>query len=80
MILPNKLISLSNSIAYKSTSILDEIKNKLYNPAELYAFLSEKFEDINEYIIALDLLCLMGYVNLDMQSGVLEYVKENNMW
>ena len=29
MILPNKLISLSNSIAYKSTFILDEIKNKL---------------------------------------------------
>lgn len=79
MILPNKLISLNDSIAYKSIFILDEVKNKLYKPAELYVFLSEKFEDINEYIIALDLLCLMGYLNLDMRSGVLEYVKENNM-
>jgi len=79
MILPNKLISLNDSIAYKSTFILDEIKNKLYSPAKLYILLSEKFEDINEYIIALDLLCLMGYVNLDITSGVLEYVEENNM-
>lgn len=79
MILPNKLISLNDSVAYKSTFILDEVEKKLYKPTELYVLLSEKFEDINEYIIALDLLCLMGYVNLDIASGVLEYVKKNNM-
>lgn len=79
MILPNKLISLNNSTAYKSIFIIDKVKAKLYKPAELYVLLSENFEDINEYIVALDLLCLMGYINFDMESGVLEYVKKNNM-
>ena len=47
MILPNKLISLNNSIAYKSIFIIDKVKAKLYKPAELYVLLSENFEDIN---------------------------------
>ena len=56
MILPNKLIRFQDSILAKTIYILDVIKFANYSVLELYNEVKTYFDDINEYVLALDVL------------------------
>ena len=77
MILPNKLIPFKKSTLYKTIFILNELSVQNFPISGLFTQVSEYFEDINEYIIALDVLFVLNCISYDEQSGVIKYVREN---
>lgn len=75
MILPNKLITFNESILRKTAYILDELSMDKRQIKELYYKVKDKFEDINQYIIALDVLFVLGKINYNIELQVVEYVE-----
>jgi hypothetical protein len=75
MILPNKVIRLEDSIIGKTTYLLDALKHREIGVEELYYTLSNKFDDINDFIVAIDVLFVLGSVVLE--NEVLKYVNRN---
>lgn len=77
MILPNKLIKFQDSILAKTVFILDEISVRSLSVSELYCLVKEYFEDINQYILALDVLFTLDRVNYNEEMQVMEYVEKD---
>lgn len=76
MILPNKLINFNESILSKLVYILDILSTEKSKPIrDLYIVVKDKFEDINQYIIALDVLFALEKINYNMEIKVIEYVE-----
>jgi hypothetical protein len=76
MILPNKLINFNESILSKLVYILDVLSSEKCKPIrELYIVVKDKFEDINQYIIALDVLFALQKINYNIEMKVIEYVE-----
>lgn len=69
MIVPNKIIQFDQSIIAKLPVILSLIQNKSFEALTLYAKTKKHFEDINQFIIALDVLFVLGKVVIDKNSG-----------
>lgn len=74
MILPNKVLKFEDSILGKLTYILDVLKKGDIVIGDLYQELSDKLDDVNSFILALDVLFVLNAVVLDKGSGVLKYV------
>lgn len=64
MLFPNKTISYNESIISKMIIILEEKESETINVNELYKTLEKKFENIDEFIYALDNLYSLGYIDL----------------
>lgn len=79
MILPNKLIRFQDSILAKTIYILDVIKFANYSVLELYNEVKTYFDDINEYVLALDVLYTLEKVKYDDDLQVIQYVEKNNV-
>lgn len=79
MILPNKLIPYKDSVISKMVYILDVIVLGEENIETLYEKIKDKFEDINQYILALDVLFALEKIQLDEELKVVKYVKTNNL-
>ncbi|MCT4661860.1 MAG: hypothetical protein N4A40_08375 [Tissierellales bacterium] len=79
MILPNKLITFSDSILAKIVFILDELVVEDLKIDELYIRVKDKFDDINQYIVALDVLYTLEKINYNKKTQVVIYVKENTL-
>lgn len=79
MILPNKLISFQDCILAKTICVLDKIKDTNYSINELYRKVENQFEDINEYMLALDVLYVLEKIKYNEELQVIQYVKENNL-
>ena len=45
--------------------------------SDLFIETKEYFEDISEFLLALDTLYLLGKIDFNDESQVIEYVKEN---
>ena len=68
MITPNKTISFKNSIAFKMLCILDEQFDEI-SIAELYKNTKRKFLGLNEFIYAIDVLYILGKIDVDLELG-----------
>ncbi|WP_346355556.1 ABC-three component system middle component 7 [Azotosporobacter soli] len=79
MILPNKLINFHDSIMGKLVYILDEVITEKQNIACLYDKVKNNFEDINQYILTLDVLCVLKKIRMDEEKQVIIYVGKNNL-
>jgi hypothetical protein len=79
MILPNKVIKYEESVIGKIIFLLDELKHKELTPSELYNAVSDKFDDINQFILAVDVLYLLDAIEYEQESEVLRYVKRTAM-
>ena len=79
MILPNKLIRFQDTILAKTIYILDVIKFANYSVLELYNEVKTYFDDINEYVLALDVLYTLEKVKYDDDLQVIQYVEKNNV-
>lgn len=77
MILPNKLIKFQDSILAKTVFILDEISQNSQSVSELFCLVKEHFDDINQYIIALDVLFTLERINYNEETQVIEYVEKD---
>ena len=77
MIVPDKLVSFQDSIIAKSVYILKELQNNELVVSDLFIATKEYFEDVSEFLLALDTLYLLGKINLNDKSQVIQYAEKN---
>ena len=77
MILPNKLISFQDCILAKTVYILEKISDSDFSVIRLYEQVEIHFEDINEYMLALDVLYVLGKIKYNEGLQVIQYVEKN---
>jgi hypothetical protein len=77
MLVPNKITTLKESVLGKITYILDQLQNKEEGIVELYHKTAEKFEDINEYILAIDVLFVLDAIEYTQDKKVIKNAKGN---
>jgi hypothetical protein len=79
MILPNKLIPFKDSILAKSIAILEQLEVESVHIGKLYIKVKNHFNDINQYIIALDILFVLEKIEYDKRTQVVSYVDKNKL-
>ncbi len=73
MSFPNKFTRFDKSILSKiSMLIIDEVS--YIDLSELIEMRLDKFEDISEFMLALDILYVLGKVEFDENQGLIHYV------
>ena len=77
MILPNKLISFQDCILAKTVYILEKISDSDFSVIGLYEHVETHFEDLNEYMLALDVLYVLGKIKYNEGLQVIQYVEKN---
>ncbi len=77
MILPNKLIKFQDSILAKTVFILDKVSQNSQSVSELYCLVKEHFDDVNQYILTLDVLFTLEKINYNEEMQVMEYVEKD---
>lgn len=77
MILPNKLISFQDCILSKTVYILEEIIDSDFSVIRLYEQVEIHFEDISEYMLALDVLYVLGKIKYNEELQAIQYVEKN---
>jgi hypothetical protein len=77
MILPNKLISFQDCILAKTVYILEKISDSDFSVIGLYEQVETHFEDLNEYMLALDVLYVLGKIEYNEELQVIQYVEKN---
>lgn len=77
MIFPDKLVSFQDSIIAKSVCILKTLEIQSWLVSELYVETKEHFEDVSEFLLALDTLYLLDKIDFNDELQELEYVKKN---
>lgn len=75
MKLPSKIINYNESIIGKFSFILDEISNKEINIYELFDKLKKNFNNVEEYLVTLEVLYLLNKIEILEDSEVIKYVK-----
>lgn len=68
MITPSKTISFKDSVVFKMMYILDEQFDEI-SVVELYKNTKRKFLGLNEFIYALDVLYVLGIIDMDSELG-----------
>ncbi|PSU43051.1 hypothetical protein CTM97_05280 [Photobacterium phosphoreum] len=71
MIMPDKTFSIDETILYKSISILSKVEKDM-DISILYAKTKKHFNNINEFILALDLLYILEVIEVDLDNGVIK--------
>lgn len=79
MIFPDKLVSFKDSVIAKSVNILNTLTKQSLTILDLFNETSEYFEDVSEFLLALDTLYILGKIHLNDGSKVIDYVKKNNL-
>lgn len=77
MILPNKLIPFNKCVLSKVVYILKELEKGRKPCGVIFASIRPHFEDINEYILALDVLHVLGKIGMDEKGVIDSYAKTN---
>ncbi|WP_342503881.1 ABC-three component system middle component 7 [Lysinibacillus sp. FSL L8-0126] len=77
MIVPNKVINFSESIIGKMPFILKCLSKEEMTVKELFFDTQDYFDDIDEFIYALDALFLLDAVTVDFDKGVVTYVNKD---
>ena len=71
MIVPNKIISLDQSLIAKLPMLVAGLETDR-SVFELYELNQYQFKDVGEFLIALDVLYVLGRIELDSDSGTLQ--------
>jgi hypothetical protein len=75
MIVPNKFFSYNETILKKSLYIMMESHRKKIGIKDLYKEKRKCFIGIDEYLLTLDLLYILGEIEIDFNTEVINYVK-----
>jgi len=73
MITPNKFIDLDASILGKLDVILDEYPDEMA-VRELYRQVGQKFDSADEFLLAIDVLFILGRVSVDFRTASISCV------
>jgi len=73
MIVPNKITSLDESIIGKVSFLIVEDTEEI-TIGELLKLRLKKFEDIGEFVLALDTLYALGRIEFEEEKGLIRYV------
>lgn len=73
MITPNKFISFDESVLSKLEIILDVGSGEI-EIGRLYKETHEKFDGIDQFIYALDVLYVLGRIDVDFATRMVKYV------
>lgn len=79
MILPNKLIPFKESILAKIVYLLNVLILNNESVESLFEKTRQNFEDINQFILALDVLFVLEKIEFDEELKVIRYVKADNL-
>ncbi|CAK1756241.1 conserved hypothetical protein [Vibrio crassostreae] len=71
MIVPNKIISIDESVVFKAAKLLSKLDDT-NDILELYSKNTKLFIDIPDYIEALDVLFVLKRIDLDLNNGVIK--------
>lgn len=80
MILPNKLIPFNKCVLAKVVYILKEFdagKKSCIDLFDLFVNVKHHFEDINEFILALDVLYVLEKIEVDEKGAIYSHAKTN---
>jgi hypothetical protein len=77
MIFPNKIMNFQDSTISKLVFILDELSSTSLGVLPLYNKVKKHFEDLDQFILALDVLFLLEKIEFEEKWEVLSYVKED---
>jgi superfamily I DNA and/or RNA helicase len=72
--LPNKVISVKDSILWKLIKVVDALKSKSMLVLSLWEKASSEFEDINQFIFCLEVLYVLDKIEYSENYKVVEYV------
>lgn len=64
MIVPNKTITFQQSLLSKLPALIVAITSGASNPIALYSAVSDEFDDITQFMLALDTLFILEKVEL----------------
>jgi len=73
MITPNKFISFDESVLSKLETILDVGSDEI-EIGRLYEVTSEKFDEIDQFMYAIDILYILGRIEVDFANRIVKYV------
>jgi len=73
LITPNKVITLRESALGRAPIILRNKASK-DNLTDLYNRVHKDFESIDQFLLTLDVLYILGQIEIDLSTGVLTYV------
>lgn len=77
MITPNKFISFDQSILSK-LDVLLKLEIKDIEISELYKMTANKFDSIDQFILTIDVLYILNFIEIDFNNRILSYVKRNS--
>jgi hypothetical protein len=72
LIIPNKVISVQDSVVGHIGVIMRHAA-PLVDVAQLYADVSDQFESIDQFLLALDVLFVLGRIELLPHEGAIQY-------
>jgi len=73
MITPNKVVSIEKSALGLVGIILDQGPDPL-ELVNLYQIVSKHFESIDQFLLAIDLLYVLGRIDINFQTRIIYYV------
>ncbi|MGN0605025.1 MAG: ABC-three component system middle component 7 [Oscillospiraceae bacterium] len=76
---PSKVTPYKDSILAKFPIILSLLKENETEPIELYKKVKSKFEDVGEFLEALDCLYALNIIDLIEERNVLRYVDRSHV-
>lgn len=74
MITPSKVIPYNKSLISKFELILSINKDSI-SVIELYRLLQKNFDEVDQFMMTLDALFVLGKINVDFKKGTIYYVK-----
>lgn len=79
MIIPNKITSYKKSVLSKLPLLLEVLSHSDKTLAELWQEIQNYFEDINEFILTIDVAFVLGVIEYVKEKQVVTYVKADTM-
>ncbi|OPY74543.1 MAG: hypothetical protein A4E65_03818 [Syntrophorhabdus sp. PtaU1.Bin153] len=73
MITPNKVVTLENSALGMVAVILNQGPDMI-KLMELYHRVSDNFESVEQFLLTMDILYVLGRVQVNFQTGTVSYV------
>lgn len=77
MIVPNKVTRFSESILGKISIILSELKKQDTTIEQLYFSTQEYFDEVDEFILSIDVLYILEAIQVDLDKGVIKYAERD---
>lgn len=74
--LPNKIVSIKNSILWKLPDTIKVVK-ECNNIIDVYNVLDNQFDDVNDFILCIDILYVLDIIKTIDEKGYYSYVKED---